>query len=195
MSKNQEGVLTIPMALSILIIATSGLTLWGMLRHWKNLAETQLRLDRCAGQTAQELRDTLSSLESSNFRIKGLRIARGATAIAPPVSAALEIALLAQVAIQEIQRAKWEVTRLRWLTHLRCGSLKDMPSPLPSMKWLRDPPDAIGPNALRWEGEWPKDFQIQVTHYPRAAGARVFYSTQTVKEELLDQHNWKTEWF
>ena len=49
--RNESGILHLPMALLTVIFVVTGLGLWGILHHWKNLAQTQLRLDRCTGET------------------------------------------------------------------------------------------------------------------------------------------------
>lgn len=188
--RNRDGTLAIPLSLALLILLFSALALWGLLRHWQKLTEIQLRLDKCTGQAALELRNTINFIETANGRIEKIRIALASAtltgALAPEAVVALRAALTSQIALQDLRKAKWQLKRVSWLATGECTRRGDRPVPLPSLDCQRDPPDEIGQRPLRWKGEVPEDFQIAAYHSPRAAGARV--ARQKGKE-------WHAEWY
>jgi len=179
-----QGVLHLPLLLAVFIISVSGFRIWGFLRNWRFLAETQLRLDRCVGEVAQEFRDSLNSIEKSNARIKKLRIAIQLAELEPALIPPLQAVLVIQVGQQEFVRAKWVLRRARWSLDRGCGKAKDTAHLLPVLSFIRDPPDWIGPQALHWTGEggdsvsggvgtMPEEFNFQVSHRSRHAAAKV----------------------
>ncbi|MEO5968902.1 MAG: hypothetical protein ABIQ95_03170 [Bdellovibrionia bacterium] len=182
---NTKGGLHVPLLLAVFLISVSGLRIWAFLRNWRFLVETQLRLDRCVGKVAQEFRDSLNSIEISNQRIKKLRIAIEMAQLEPGVIPPLQAVLIAQVTKQELIRAKWDFKRGYWLVSQGCGNSKDIAYPLPAFKFIRNPPDLVGPQALIWEEIMLEKFEFQVSHRPRYAAAIV--------EGGLDE-KWKATW-
>ncbi|NDD92424.1 hypothetical protein EBZ37_10100, partial [bacterium] len=76
-----HGVLHLPLALGLGVMAMTCLSLLAIGNYWLGLVRVQLALDRCTGETALELRGRLQSLESTNQKISVLRIsAAGALA-------------------------------------------------------------------------------------------------------------------
>jgi hypothetical protein len=160
----------------------------GLMRRWKNLAETQLSLDRCVGLAALELRGALKRIETENIAIRALRIAQAAADIEAPGTLVPEITALALA--QDADIAHWRLRQAAWMAMGGCDHQGDFPvPPLPSMRWdQRLPPDQDGPQALTWTDP-DKNFSIQLTHLPRMAAARIKAS-----EGVLGATNWKASW-
>lgn len=173
MVTNRKGALQIPLLFAVFLITFSGLRIWGFLRNWRYLTETQLRLDRCVGEAAQQFRNSLNSLEVSNQRITDVRTAIKMAELEPWLIPPLQAVLLVQVAQQEWIRTRWEIKKGGWLLSQGCGKGKDTARPLPALDFIRDPPDPIGPQPLYWKGVMPQFFQFQVSHRPRHAAAKV----------------------
>jgi hypothetical protein len=169
---NEKGVLHIPLLIALFFITFSGFRIWGILRNWRFLVETQFHLDRCVGEVAQQFRGALNSLEASNVRIAQLRVAIQLAELEPWLIPPLRGVLGAQVAQQELVKGRWQLTRARWFLH-GCGKMKDTTYPLPALNFVRDLPDLIGPQALHWKGVMPENFKFQVSHRSRHAAARV----------------------
>lgn len=163
-----EGALTLPMGMALLIIAVSGLALWGLIRSWRTLAELQIRLDRCVGEVALELKSDARTIRRTNREIEILRVAI-ATAIEPRAKALLQAGLDIEIARQEWVRLRWNGRRVRWIARRGCGG-RDWPMPLVEFPWVRDPPDALGPRALRLVPE-KLEVRVQLGHPPRHAAA------------------------
>lgn len=170
--RREDGAVSAPLLVALLGIAFMSLGTWGVMRRWRQMAELQLRLDRCAGEAALELKGHLEAIESANRQMRALRAGEVA-AVPAGASAALEAALQAEVARQEVARARWRLRQARWLLERGCEGLGDLPSPLASMPWERPPPDALGPRPLRWPPDRGKRLLVQLAHAPRAAAAQV----------------------
>src|SRR5690348_13171722 len=72
-SNASRGILQIPLLLAILLFSGIGMGVSGYLKQWRILVEHQLRLNRCVGEGALQLRKTLQSLQDSNEVIRELR--------------------------------------------------------------------------------------------------------------------------
>jgi hypothetical protein len=179
----EEGSVTLPLSLVLAVSIAFGLGTWGLLRNWRSLVEIQLRLDRCAGETARELRVTLRRTRDLNQAIFVARTTLAATVVAPQVAALARKALQAAVAGQEMLIAGWNLKRGLWLARQGCGGGGRAAS-LPALPWTRDPPDLIGPQALRWTGG--RELRIQLSHGPRHAAA--------VIEGDLKDGDWRLSW-
>lgn len=187
---NSQGILQIPLALALLAIVSGSVGCWELLRRWRNLAELQLRLDRCTGQTALEFKNTLEKMISSNQKIKAIRASILATQGPSASLSPLQATLIAVVGYQESQRIQWETERVLWISKQKCGSHSDVPLPLPPMDWIRDPPDHLGLQPLRWIGPIPEEFHFEISHFPRAAAAKVYSKGGSID---LPSH-WQAEW-
>jgi hypothetical protein len=185
-----KGGLHVPLLLAVFLISCSGFRIWGFLRNWRFLVETQFRLDRCVGRVAQEFRDSLNSLEISNQRITKLRAAIQMAELEPWLIPPLQAILMAQVTKQELIRAGWDLKRGHWLISIGCGNPKDTAHPLPGFKFIRNPPDWVGPQALTWEEIMPDKFEFQVGHPPRYAAAKV----EGGWDEKTGRNQWKAIW-
>jgi hypothetical protein len=185
-ANDEAGVLHIPMALVTVLFFVTGMGLWGLLHHWKSLAQTQLRLDRCTGETALELKMKLQTISSANEQMKVLRASEAASP-SPQATAALQLAIEAEVLRQEKARADWAVDRMSWSAVGGCSSHGDSGSPLPDLSWTREPPDALGPQPLNLD-ELPKAFRIQLNHQPRASAAEVSSGNP------YDRTSWHCRW-
>ena len=178
--QKERGSLHIPLLLGLLALSTAGFGTWGFLRNWRHLMETQLRLDRCVGQAAQEFRDRMNSLESDNLKIKALRASAGA-APHPAAKAALIAATATLVIKQDVERGIWTAAQLKWVVKRGCGERGDWGFPLPGMGWIRRPPDPSGPQPLGWTG-MPEVFRFEARHGSRSAAATVTGGTQGGQE-------------
>jgi hypothetical protein len=186
--------------LAVFLITFSGFRIWGFLRNWRFLVETQLRLDRCVGEVAQGFRDSLNSLEASNRRIIQLRIAIQVAELEPWLIPPLQVILIAQAAQQDLIQARWEFRRVHWLVLNGCGKARDRAQPLPALKFIRNAPDSIGPQSLTWEGIMPENFEFQVSHRPRHAAAKVEggqgekVSVNLGSPESQSKTKWRANW-
>ena len=197
MKLDNKGVMHIPLLVFSTFAVIIGLSLWGLLHHWKDLMDTQLRLDRCTGEVALDLKSKITTVESANRQIKVLRasieaamaaeiLTDGASAAGIP---ALQAALHVEVARQEFQRISWIKKRIEWVAS-GCGEKNDFGMPLPSLTWERDPPDTVGEQAIDIE-QFSDRFQIEAMHLPRKSAAVV---ERTSHASLLQASNWHTRW-
>lgn len=181
------------------IMALAGFGSWGVFRHWRFLVEHQLRLNRCVGQVAHQLRDVLNEIESLNRRIENLRLAISAAKLYPPTVPPLQATLTIVVAYQESIRFRWALNQAQWLVQRGCGNRGDSARPLPSLEYQREPPDDLGPQTLSWVGKKPDQFFIQADHKNRHSAATVD-SGETGNDFLsfknfpIGQNQWKTSW-
>jgi hypothetical protein len=197
MKLGNKGVMHIPLLVFSTFGVIIGLSLWGLLHHWKDLMDTQLRLDHCTGEVALNFKSKVTTVESANQQIKVLRAAieaaiaaevltDGASAAGIP---ALRASLQVEVARQEFQRITWTKKRIEWVAS-GCGEKGDVGIPLPSLTWQRDPPDTVGEQAIDLE-ELPDRFQIEAMHLPRKSAAVV---ERTSHATLLQASNWHAHW-
>lgn len=192
--RSTRGFIQIPLLLFTLAITSGALGTWGLLRRWRHLAETQLRLDQCTARTALDFKEAMEKISGDNLRIRALRAEIVAASLAPEALPALHTLLNAQVAVQEARLARWKIKSALWLSRRSCGDSGDHPLPLPSMEWIRNPPDGIGPQELHWAGILPAEFRIEIGHPPRRAAARVFQGTGTKGGLLVQSSHWQAEW-
>jgi hypothetical protein len=186
---NERGVLHVPLGLLATLMVLTGLGVWGLLHHWKHLTQTQLRLDRCTGETALDLRSKLQGIASANRQMKELRAAEAAALLAlqPEAANALQVLVEAESIRQETIRATWTVKRATWLIHRGCGSWGDISPPLPSVSWTREPPDYLGPVPLT-QDSFSAYYRIEAQHQPRASAAEVFLGNEN------DETSWHAHW-
>jgi len=186
-----RGSLQLPLLLAMVMIVLGGFGIWGFMRNWRFLMETQLRLDKCVGVAAQEFRGALNSLMTDNQRVQALRAAILAAELQPELIPPLKVTLQVVVAKQEFTLIQWKIKTGKWLVSRGCGKWKDWAIPLPSLEFIREPPDSIGPKALRWAGQSRSEFFFQVEHSPRASAARV---EGGCLEWKLDCKGWISNW-
>jgi hypothetical protein len=185
-SRDQRGVLHVPLALVLVASTVAALGCIGILRHWHHLAEIQLRLDACVGKAASELRSELRAIESDNHRMEALRISIAVASLEPHAREALKAALKAIFLHQEYLLIRWKTRQGRWILENGCAQ-GDLPVPLPAMAWHRPLPDTLGPKPLSWQSGVPKSLAIRDSRSPRFAAARVYF-------EERKGHAWKMEW-
>ena len=189
------GSLQVPLLMAILVVTLSGFGVWGYLRHWRFLVQTQLRLDQCIGKAALEFKDKLNTLIQLNGQMVALRAAVAVAEVSEPAAVPpLKLALGILVHQQDGMIALWRLKKLQWLTSRGCGR-SDFPLPLPDFEYLRGPPDSLGPQVLSWRGEMPSSFHFQINHSPRAAAARVRRSSneESVEAFIVSGH-WNAVW-
>ena len=188
--RREAGVLILPLGVALVLLGLMALGTLGFMRNWRKLMETQLRLDRCVGEVALDLRNVQNSLEAANLRMKVLRASiAAATVPSPPVAAALKRALELQALLENLTLKKWELRRIKWLVLRGCDSNRDLPRPLPNLPWIHDPPDPIGARPLRWPLGVQKEYYVQLSHSPRHAAASVSKERNAV--EIL---KWSARW-
>jgi len=187
-ARNQQGAIQVPMVLITLVLVLGSLGVFGVLREWRKLVEIQLRLDRCVSKTALSLKTRLDSLEKSNLRMKVIRASLAASTVLPPAKPPLQAALTAEFLWQESQRALWVKTQMTWMAEQGCDFKRDLPLPIPTLPWLRDPPDSIGPQPLRWPVGTEKRFYLQLSHSPRHAAAILD------EGKLHEKNGWFARW-
>lgn len=168
----------------ITLLITSSLLLISLVANWHAKVKLQLDLDTCVAEVTRELKQLQNSIESSNLRMKSLRISITA-AIDPRIQAALKLWLKAEKTAQDLQKTRWEIKRAAWLVKRGCDSIRGIPSPLPHLLWNRPPADAIGDHPLQWLGE-RKNARLKIMLFkkPRYSVAEVFYFGK----------NWNATW-
>ena len=191
-ARGAEGSLQLLLALLLAGCAFGGFGLWGLMRHWSALTELQLKLDRCAGQAAQTLRDTQKAIETDNRRIEALRVAIAAASANPPLRSTLQVALLALARKQDLTLTRWKLAQLRWLASPGCGT-RAVAIPLPTLQWVRAPTDLIGPRPLRWLGMENPEFHLRLVRRPRVAGACVRRQKEGMNGEAANG-SWTATW-
>ncbi len=173
---DQKGVLHIPMALALGIVLMTALGFWGILRQWRGLTSTQLRLDRCVGATALRIRNDLRSLDRDNRAILAARVGIAATMAFPPDDAPFRAALESLVLDQERIQLAWNLRRIQWGLSRGCDGVQDWAMPLSEFPFERPPPDVLGPGPLNWSLHPPTGrrlLAVQLSHRPRHARAIV----------------------
>ena len=186
--RSEEGSLLVALSMGLTLLLISGLGVWGFLRHWRHLAETQLRLDRCVGGAALELSARQNRIIAVNREIRALRVTRASATLLPAAIPALEAALVAEVVRQEFELTAWRLRSGIWQALGGCDRRADLPTPLPALSWVRDPPDELGPQELRWLGSDSEPLHLQLNHSPRVASAWVF------TEGGSSSGPWKSSW-
>lgn len=190
LASNSRGALTVPLLVMLLTSTIFGLGTLGLMRHWRELTELQLRLDSCVGQTALDLRRMQSAIESSNRRIRALRAAQATASLAGQPPGSLTPLLEIEVAKQELELLHWRFRQAQWLFKRGCDGDQDLPLPLPSLSWHRDLPDMLGPQTLKWLPGTSPVLRLQLTHLPRAAAASVVQTTGG----WTGGNSWKASW-
>ncbi len=170
---DSRGVFQIPLLMILWVWVIAGFGIWGFFRNARFLVETQLRLDRCVGQVALHFKKTLESLESSNQKIQSLRAEIRIAELEPWLIPPLEIALGAVAFHQGVLQAAWSSRWGAWLLSKGCGEREDRALALPLLKYIRDPPDLIGLQPLKWVGVLPREFYFHVKNGSRHAAACV----------------------
>jgi hypothetical protein len=155
------------------------------------LVEVQLRLDRCTGQAAQELKTAFERIQALNRAIQAARAALVAGAILPEAAAAAKEALQIAYAAQELAIAAWHARRAYWMIRQGCGESGDSAEPLPSLPWTRDLPDVLGPKPLRWTSE-STEFRIRARNRSRHAAAKLVGEKGAT--DAAEPKRWSLEW-
>ena len=198
-SRGSRGAIAVPMLLACGTLAFGTLGRWGILRHWRFLAETQLRLDRCTQVEALELKATQRLIERTNLGIHATRALILAGVLEPPAAAAARAALEALVLRQDAALLAWKARQLAWLLPGHCGSSEDLRLPLPGLDWTRPSPDPFGPMPLLWEN-MPERFVIRASRSPRHSVAEVGrnrnhdHNHQGKQEDSDVSKEWTARW-
>jgi hypothetical protein len=180
------------MLLVLFAALAGGYGTWGILRSWRGLVDTQLRLNRCTGELALEFRDHLNQIEHFNGVIRSLRASiRAATlALQPEVIPAFEVALVSAVTAQEGELLRWELTVLASGLRGDCRKAGDLADRFPALQYQRDVPDEIGMKPLEWRGEMPSEFHFQIVNGPRGAAAKI----EVRFDSLGHNSSWAAHW-
>lgn len=189
-----RGSLALPCSALILLVCLGGFGTWGLMRHWRQLMELQLRLDRCVGEKALLLRSLAGKADRSNQRLRWeRRIAPTEAVLGRDGGAAAKAVILAEFALQESLAAAWKAIQVQWIAHGGCGSPGDRPLPLPGLDWRRPSPDEWGPQPFEWTRS---EFRISVYHWPRAAAAKIIPedSARGKGDRFGKARLWKAAW-
>lgn len=192
----QQGFLQIPIALLLFALCLAGFGSLGLLHRWRQLSEIQLRLNACTRKAGLRLKSTIEGVQTENRRIEIARAAKAA-ALAAGLLAAVETAELTLRTIvlsQDARLLQWKLLQAAWLSRAFCKNAKDRPFPLPTLEWIRHPPDPLGPQPLVWAGPGtlPSEFRIEIGHSTRRSAAKVFHASP--RESLLNEKSqWKAE--
>jgi hypothetical protein len=188
MTIDRRGFLQVSLALVMGIAVITGLSFWILLHHWKGLVDTQLRLDKCTGQTALSMKSDLGKLKMTNDSILTLRTSI-ATAMAVPGAQEtvppLQVALHLVYASQEAVRVKWDLKAIQWVMIGGCGMNKDVALPFTPLSWDRPPPDTLGENQIDLDSI-ADEFRFEAYHLPRKSAA--------VVERNEENEDWKAHW-
>ncbi|MBU6376049.1 MAG: hypothetical protein KGQ59_08645 [Bdellovibrionales bacterium] len=183
------GILHVPLALTLGIIATCSLSLLIMGSSWTRSVKAQLQLDRCTGKTALELRQRLETLEITNQEIKLLRTAAQAALIAGNLTVleTLKKSSTALASQQETQLLGWKKTQGQWWTQPECHKGKIL-LPLPEISYVRPPDDIFGPSPLHWKENQARFFSIALKRGGRLSESFVFPSKSSLETR------WTASW-
>ncbi len=182
--KNHQGIMHIPLIFGLMVSTITGASLLGLHIHWRHLVELQLRLDRCVAKTALQMRDLNSAIEAANLRMTALRVSIAATSLAPSARVGLEAALRAEAFIQQSRLNRWRAKQAWWALKRGCDGFSDDLTLLPSLPWVTEPPDLLGPRPLHWPETEEHLFIIKLSRASRRSAARV--------ERDLD--HWNAHW-
>jgi hypothetical protein len=192
--KDRRGFLQLPLALLMGIAVITGFSFWALLHQWKGLVDTQLRLDKCTGQIALNMKSDLGKLKSTNTTMLALRASiatamsvPGAQETVPPLQASLHLVY----ASQEALRVKWDLKAIQWVMTGGCGVSQDKALPFSPLSWDRPPPDTLGENPIDLES-LPDEFHFEAEHLPRRSAAVVERSDKDNDEN--ENGNWKAHW-
>jgi hypothetical protein len=191
-SNPESGALSVPLALLLSVSLTFGVAGWALLHRWRVLTEVQLRLDRCTGEAAQDLKRAFERTQRLNQAIRAARAALAASFILPEAAEAAREALRIASAAEDAVMTAWQVKRALWVVRRGCGASGDRAWPLPRLPWARDPPDLLGPKPARWAAE-SSSFRIEASNGTRRAAARVGPGTGEQNEEQ-EPSSWSLEW-
>lgn len=148
-----RGAIGLPIALALGVFTTSAISLWKLRRDWERTVKTQLSLDRCVGEAAAWVENSISATQFANLRMKAIRSALGASTALPPARAALQAALEAEGVLQILRGIAWKSHELRWLVK-PCGSVTGFAEQsFPGDPWHVPLRDGLGPQPSEWKGE------------------------------------------
>ena len=196
----ETGSIAVPVLLLSIVLGGAAFSALGYSLLWRSKASLQLRLDRCVEKTAAELVSVQNAIEFGNIRMRVERAAAAAAAV-PTFGASIDEAqpvLEGEVALQEVQRARWILRQARWIGERGCEGRSDLFLPLPNLKWSRPAMDPLGPQPLAWEGS--EKLTIRLWKMNRFSSARVAGNSEkeeanaetAVGERLLGK--WKAAW-
>jgi hypothetical protein len=190
---DKRGVLHTPLALMTALAVVTGLSLWMLLHHWKNLTLIQLRLDHCTGEIALDLKSKIHDVSQANEKIKELRLAEvAAAAVDAQAATAVRTLISLQALRQEEIREEWSAKQISWTVTSGCGDPRDRASPLPALQWIREPEDSLGQKPLHLE-QLPPSFHFEIKHSPRASASELTRGVQSESSPSSSQA-WHARW-
>ena len=123
--RDEQGVLTVPLLVLLMACALLGLGTLGLMRHWRHLTELQLRLDRCVGTAALDLKKTLERIEAGNTRLKALRAAQAAATLVEAAGSLVPL-MEAEATHQQLEILRWRARQAEWLALRGCDGKADL---------------------------------------------------------------------
>ena len=169
-----KGQAILPLLMVLSLWATLGLGMHQLLRRWHSQVVTQLLMNRCVGEFAQEYRDSLNALEVANGQIRSLRRALLAASVLGGLgSNALRLLLRARVLTQDVILLRSRMKFLGRHSRLGCQLRGLVFGRFASIRYTRPPPDALGPRMLEWPGGLPDVHEFSLRRGSLRSGARV----------------------
>jgi hypothetical protein len=158
-----------------------------LMHEWTSITRLQLTMDECVGKKAITLKKIQNEIETLNTTIDGFRASAIVSNVIIPgsgvaIQASIQIAILAQ----DFELTRWKAESIRWFIESCSGSKrhKIFKTPLPSLRWERLPPDALGGQPLKWVHS-NTELNLKMAGYPRFSAAKVF---------KLDSGKWESAW-
>lgn len=110
---------------------------------WKTAIERQWKVDQELGRSMIHFRNLMNAIESSNTRMKAIRVSIMAASLTQPeLVDGLKQALNIEAFFQRKRLWEWKTVRLKTALNHEL---------LPALPWSEVLPDGIGPQALQWD--------------------------------------------
>lgn len=162
------------MAILTCLIGMSSIGIYQVLSDWKEMVKVQLHLDQCVLEAAQKFQNSMNQIEKSNTRIKIIRKALLPAQLLPKARIALSLALKIEVFNQKRVQITWKFFQTAWILRRGCNLPRGIAGPLPSLDWIRPPPDILGPQPLKRIHTNKNSFLVLAIRYPRKSAISIY---------------------
>jgi hypothetical protein len=163
----ETGSVSLPLALLLMGVMSWSFGVAGLMRQFGEVARLQLSLNDCVREHVHSLRDSIDGVESTNIKMRAVRVAIVAAAMEPATQAALRKSLAVLGLLQQGQRIRWEASRVAWQVR-RCGEAALLRGG-GGFPWTTPTPDILGPRPLEWTGG--ECLKLGAVRPPRTAAA------------------------
>lgn len=167
----RTGAVSLSFLVLTLALLPAALGVPTLMALWHKTARLQLQLDQCTGELALALKRESERMEGINTRMKVLRAALVAEVLLPPAILETQLALQSQWLYGVGVLAAWRARQAVWMGR-GCG-VRAFTLPPPSLPFLPDGSDAIGPRPFRPTAETNETFRIFVRSERRKSLATV----------------------